>query len=85
MNKYLVESPHKQEDCGRVLRLIEAAGYLTHFDWGCRDGVHCGWAIFEAESPLQALMAVPSFAREMARAIRLTNFEPEEVRPLHAA
>ena len=85
MNKYLVESPHKLEDCGKVLGLTEAAGFLTHFDWGCRDGVHCGWAIFEAESPAQAMLAVPSVAREMARAVRLNKFVPEEVMPLHAA
>jgi len=35
--------------------------YITHFDWGSKDGEHCGWTIIEAENAKQALMVVPSF------------------------
>ncbi len=83
MEKYLVESPHTLEDCGPVLKQIEAAGYLTHFDWGCKDGVHCGWVILEAESAAQAKMVVPTLAREKARVVHLNKFSPEEIGPLH--
>lgn len=83
MEKYLVESPHTTEDCGKVLKQIGAAGYLTHIDWGCKDGVHCGWVVLEAESPAQAMMVVPTLAREKARVVRLNKFNAEDVRPWH--
>ena len=38
---------------GRMLAALKevlAIGYLTHFDWGCKDGEHTGWAILEAGS-----------------------------------
>ena len=49
-------------------------GYLYHFDWGCPDGVHTGWAIIEAEDEAQARLSVPSFVRNKARVVRLTKF-----------
>lgn len=83
MEKYLVVSPHTDEDCLKALQQIEAAGYLTHFDWGCEDGDHTGWAIIEAESKSQALMVVPSAQRPKAHAVRIVKFSSEEVRGMH--
>src|SRR5215472_14713678 len=31
----------------------------THFDWGCMDRVHVGWAVIEADSEARARLAVP--------------------------
>ena len=83
MNRYLVVSPHSAEDCVRALKQVEAIGSITHFDWGCKDGEHCGWVIIEAENKPEALMVVPTFERPKARAIQLTKFAPEDVRALH--
>ena len=66
-----------------MLQDLLAMGYLTHFDWGCKDDDHTGWAIIDAESKKEALMAVPSFVRARARAIQLTKFSAEEVRAMH--
>ncbi len=43
---------------------IYAMGYLYHFEWGCPDGVHCAWAIIEAESHAQALACCAFFAAQ---------------------
>ncbi|MDQ7821121.1 MAG: hypothetical protein QN141_14090 [Armatimonadota bacterium] len=83
MDRYLIESPHDAKDCARLLQLVRAMGYLYNFDWGCKSGVHCGWAIVEAESEAHALMAVPPMVRARARIIRLNKFSPEEVSSLH--
>ena len=50
MNRYLVESPHKREECARMIKDVYSLGSLPHFDWGCEADVHVGWAIVEAES-----------------------------------
>jgi hypothetical protein len=83
MNRYLVVSPHEPLDCVKALKQIEAIGSITHFEWGCKDGEHCGWAIVEADSTAEALLIVPSFERHRARAIRLVQFSPEDIRRMH--
>jgi hypothetical protein len=83
MNRYLIISPHTVEECTKTIQHIEAAGYITHFDWGCKDGEHCGWAIIEAENPKEALLVVPAFDRPKARAVMLTKFGPKDIPTVH--
>jgi hypothetical protein len=84
MDRFLIETPHAERDCRLVLEQLQAMGYLHNFDWGCEDGVHCGWAIIEAESEAQARLAVPSIARGEARVIRLVKFNTDRAREMHA-
>ncbi len=37
MEKFIIESPHTTENCQQAIRDIHAAGYLHHFEWGCKD------------------------------------------------
>lgn len=83
MKKFLVVSNHSAADCVRALKEVLAIGYLTHFDWGCKDGVHTGWAILEADSKAEAMMSVPPFLRNQAQIIRLTKYNPDVVESLH--
>jgi len=84
MKRFLVIAPHTKEGCAKTIQQIEAAGYITHFDWGCKDGEHCGWAIIEAENPKQALLVVPSSHRPQARAIMLTKFGTSDIGHAHS-
>ncbi len=77
MDRYLIETPHTDEDCQRLIDNVYAMGYIYHFDWGCDAGVHCGWAIIEAEDEEQARLAVPSLVRNKARVIKLKKYTPE--------
>ncbi|OGU28946.1 MAG: hypothetical protein A2X67_08180 [Ignavibacteria bacterium GWA2_55_11] len=83
MDRYLVISPHTEADCKRAIVAIEAAGFITHFDWGCKGGEHCGWAIVEADSAKEAMLVVPSNSRQTARAVKLVKFSPAEVMAMH--
>jgi hypothetical protein len=74
MDRYLIETPHGEKDCMHLLTLVNASGYLAHFDWGCMAGVHSGWAIIEAENEPRARMAVPPLVRGQARVIKLNKF-----------
>jgi hypothetical protein len=83
MDRYLIETPHDEVDCHLVLNEIHSMGYLHNFDWGCDDGVHCGWAIIESESKAQAKMVVPSLSRDTARIVRLIKFNEDKLKELH--
>ena len=83
MPKYIVISNHTEEDCIKALQETLAIGYLTHFQWGCKDKVHTGWAIIEADNKAQAIMSVPTFLRGEATVVLLTEFDPEKVRRMH--
>jgi hypothetical protein len=78
MNRYLVISGHTAEDCRQAVKYFADfhGGYITHFEWGCKDNDHNAYAIIEAESHEQAIMSVPPLLRRKARVIRLTYFRP---------
>ncbi|MBI3163843.1 MAG: hypothetical protein HYZ24_04110 [Chloroflexi bacterium] len=75
MNRYIIESAHPIEKCDQVLHDLFAAGYLHHFEWGCKDNDHTGWAIVEAESLEDAKQIVPWYLRDKARVVRLVKFD----------
>jgi hypothetical protein len=81
MNRYMIESPHNAEDCSKVIEEIQMAGFLHYFEWGCKDGVHSGWAIIEAESREHARQIVPWMVRDKARIVKLVKFELAD--PMH--
>jgi len=86
MPKYLIELPHEDERiaCIKALRAIEEHGshFVTHADWGCNDGVHCGWLIVELDSREDALTIVPPEMRRDARVVRLNRFTRDEIATL---
>jgi hypothetical protein len=79
MERFLIETPHTAEDCEKLVDQVYAMGYLYNFDWGCKVGVHTGWAIIEAEDEAQARLAVPPLVRKKARVIELTKFTRDVV------
>ena len=83
MDRYLVETPHNGSECHKIYNQVMAQGYIAHFDWGCDDGEHCGWAIVEAENHSMALMSVPPLLRDNARAIRLVKVSTEDIEAMH--
>jgi hypothetical protein len=85
MDRYLVETPHSAQDCRMLIEQIYSMGYLYNFDWGCTDGVHCGWAIVEAESDADARLSVPPMVRKKARVIKLYKYDgdPTIVHQIH--
>jgi hypothetical protein len=83
MERFIIVSPHTAEDCDRAIKEIHAAGYLHHFEWGCKDDDHTGYAILEAENHEHARQIVPWFLRERAHAARVVKFGKAD--PTHDA
>jgi hypothetical protein len=83
MDRYMIESPHSAEDCDKAIKEIAMAGFLHHFEWGCKDGVHSAIAIVDAENREHAKQMIPWMMREKARIVKLVKFEaadPEHYR-----
>lgn len=78
MKKFIVISPHTAEDCKMAVKEFRAhnPGFLTHFEWGCKDNDHTAYAIFDADNHETAKMSVPPLFRGKTRAVMLTNFDP---------
>lgn len=83
MNRYLIETKHEKQDCVNVMKNFIAYGHITHFEWGCENGVCAGWAIIEAENENEALLSVPSLVRNKTMVVKLSKFSPEKIQQFH--
>ena len=82
MDRYLITSEHTAEECRMAVKYFVEyhAGFLTHFEWGCKDNDHHAYAMIEADSHEQALLSVPPAFRPKAKAIRVVQFEAKDAR-----
>lgn len=83
MPRYIIHLPHgsDHEMCVRALHAIERYGghLFTHAQWGCHDGVHCGWLIVDLDNREAALQMVPPEFRQDAQVVELNQFTRDEV------
>ncbi len=78
MARFLIEVPHEPGtlECARAVELFLRTGshFLTHADWGCKDGEHKSWIIAELDSKEEARDIVPSPYRSRAKIVQLNGF-----------
>ena len=83
MARFLIEVPHEAERvaCARVVEIFFKTGshFLTHADWGCKDGVHKAWIIAEVNSRDEARSILPPTLRSQAQIVQLNCFSSEEI------
>ena len=83
MQRFLIELPHEPDGmaCARFVKLMLTSGshFLTHADWGCKDGQHSGWITVEAESKEEARAILPPPFRPQARIVALNYFTMEQI------
>ena len=83
MPRFLVEVPHEADTvpCARVVEVFLKTGshFLTHADWGCRDGEHKAWFIAEVDSKAEAEAILPPLLRREAKIVQLNSFTIEEI------
>lgn len=80
MDRFLVESPHTDDDCRSIVKSVYAYGYLNNCEWGCKGGVHKAWVIIEAEDESQALFVVPPSLRQKATVVKIAKFDPSTIK-----
>ena len=83
MQKFLIEVTHEPEmkACARAVKILLETGshFMTHAEFGCRDGDHRAWIIMEFESKKEALSAVPPELRSKAHITGLNRFSIQEL------
>ena len=83
MPKFLIEVPHEAETraCAKVVQIFLSTGshFLTHADWGCRDGMHKAWIIVDTDSKEDARLILPPAFRSQATIIQLNKFSLEQI------
>ena len=83
MGKFLIEVPHEEEvlGCARVVEIFLKTGshFVTHADWGCRDGEHKAWIIVEMDNKEEARRILPPAFRSQAKIVSLNKFSMEEI------
>lgn len=77
MPRYMIEIRHDFETtkCSKMRNALDRCGshFITHADWGCKDGVHCGWLIADLANREEATRIVPPAFRQQARIVELTR------------
>ena len=53
--------------------------FVTHADWGCRDGEHKAWIIIEVDNKEEARRILPPAFRSLAKIVSLNKFSMEEI------
>ena len=83
MSRFLIEVPHEEDfrACTRAVEIFLRTGshFLTHADWGCKDGVHKAWLVVDVDTHDEARAVVPSEYRPNATIVRLNAFTLAEV------
>jgi hypothetical protein len=83
MSRFLIEVPHEATKvaCARTVDVFLKSGshFLTHADWGCKDGEHKAWIVVDVDSRDEALAIVPPAFRSQAKVVQLNAFSMEEV------
>jgi hypothetical protein len=79
MARFLIEVPHEPDraSCDRAIEIFLKTGshFLTHADWGCKDGVHKAWIIAEVKNKDEARFILPPAYRTQARITELTQYD----------
>ena len=83
MAKFLIEVPHDAERlaCARVVEIFLKTGshFLTHADWGCKDGEHKAWIVADVETKDEARSILPPAFRSQAKIVKLNYFTIDEI------
>jgi hypothetical protein len=83
MPRFLIEVPHEANTlaCARAVEVFLKSGshYLTHADWGCRDGDHRSWIVVEVDSKDAARRVLPPAFRSQAKIVQLNLFSMPEI------
>jgi hypothetical protein len=83
MARFLIEVPHSEEHvaCAQVVEIFLKTGshFLSHADWGCKDGQHKAWMMVNVDSREDARRILPPMFREDATIVELNYFTMDEI------
>ncbi len=82
-SRFFIEVPHDDATvaCARAVEVFLTTGshFLSHADWGCKDGDHKARMVVEVDSKDEARNIVPPAFRAQAKVVKLNSFTMEEI------
>lgn len=86
MPRFLIEVPHESTKvaCAQAIEVFLRSGshFVTHADWGCKDGEHKAWIVVDIDSREDARAILPPAFRSQAKIVKLNAFTIEEAEEL---
>ncbi len=86
MSKYVIELPHTDAECLQAMDEIAGKGskLLPKVYWGCKAGVHNGWAIVDAntESEVREMIGSP-LMQGRARITKVETYTEKDIAAFH--
>jgi hypothetical protein len=83
MARFLIEVPHDASiaACARTVEVFLSTGshFLTHADWGCRDGDHRAWIVLDVDSREEARKVIPPIFQAQAKIVQLNSFTMKDI------
>jgi hypothetical protein len=81
MARFHIEVPHEGVACARTAQIFLNAGshFLTHADWGCKDGEHKAWIVAEVKHKNEARAILPPVFRSQAKITRLNSYGLDQI------
>jgi len=83
MPRFLIEVQHEEEAvaCARAAQVLLRTGshFLTHAEFGCKDGDHRAWTFVEGDPKAEVRNILPLPDRAKARIVGLNKFSLEEL------
>ena len=81
--RFLIEIPHENTLAACVgavdVFLKTGSHFLSHADWGCKDGEHKAWIIVDIDNKDAARALVPPAFRSQAKIVQLTTFSMDDL------
>lgn len=86
MARFMIESPHTEEECLRALdeEMEKGKDILGKFDFGCKAGDHTAYALVDVNSKNDALNLIPTFLQNKVRIVEVGKITPEMIKSFHA-
>jgi hypothetical protein len=86
--RFLIEVEHEASPraCTEAVKVFLRTGshFLTHADWGCKDGEHKAWIVVDVDSRDEARNIVPAQFRAQAKIVMLNTFTMTEAEMVQA-
>lgn len=83
MARFLIEVAHEESTvaCARAVEVFLRTGshFLTHADWGCKDGEHKAWIVVDVDTRDEARGIVPPVYRSQAKIVQLNAFTMKDI------
>ena len=83
MEKFLIEVPHggDKASCLQAVKVFLASGshFVTHAEWGCRDGDHKAWLMVEVKDRHAAERILPSAYQQNAKITKINKFTRKDM------